>query len=60
MPARRVDQLSVARRIGQQHPTGSPSKRLTHGDEFRAPAIDRTEIARNGRAELLSRRAFIA
>src|SRR5262245_61347003 len=55
-----IDQPSVARSIGQEHPTGPPSKRLTHGDEFRAPAIEGTEITRNDRAELLSGPAFIA
>src|SRR5262249_45806842 len=55
-----IYELAVARRVGQQHPTGPASKCLTHGGEFCAPAIEGTEIARKGRAELLSRHAFVS
>jgi hypothetical protein len=41
-----INELAVAWRLGQQHPTGAAAKRLAHRDEFGAPAFVRSEISR--------------
>src|SRR5258708_18166164 len=40
-----IDELAVALRPRQQHPTGATAQCLAHGDELRAPPLERAEIA---------------
>src|SRR5262245_49468098 len=39
-----IDELAVARRIGEQHPAGSTAHRFAHGDELGAPSLDTAEV----------------
>src|SRR5262245_40240868 len=39
-----IDKLAIARRIGEQHPAGSPTHCFAHGDELGAPSLDTAEV----------------
>src|SRR5258708_332256 len=40
-----IDELAVARRPRQQHPSRAATKRLAHGDEFGTPALIASKIS---------------
>src|SRR5690349_12758406 len=55
-----VDELAVARRPRQQHPSRAAAERLAHGHELRSPALERAEIPRQRLAQRSSRLALLA
>src|SRR5258708_15868978 len=40
-----INEFAVARRPRQQHPAGASAEGLAHSGEFRAPPLERAEIA---------------
>src|SRR5271165_5027625 len=50
-----IEELAVARRPGEQHPTRAAALRFTHSGEFGAPTIDAPEIAGERVAQLALR-----
>src|SRR5205814_5212710 len=53
-----IDELVVAQRPSQQHPSRAATLRFAHGREFSAPAIDASEITGERVAQLAFRRAL--
>src|SRR3981081_4469717 len=46
-----VDEPSVTRNIGEQHPARTAGQSICNPDKFLTPAIDRTEVLRDGARE---------
>src|SRR6266571_146359 len=55
-----VDELAVARRPREQHPSGAAAERFAHRHELRSPALERSEIARQRVAQRRTRFALVA
>src|SRR6516165_5682518 len=55
-----IDQLAIAWRPRQQHPSRTAAERFAHGDEFGAPTLKGPKIADDGLAQRAFRIALIA
>src|SRR5207247_263595 len=54
-----VEELAVAWRPRQQHPSGAAAERLAHGHEFRPPALERSKIPSQCVPQIRTRFALI-
>src|SRR6266566_5137500 len=46
-----IDELPVARRIGQEHPARAAAHRLAHGDKLGPPSLEGAEVPHEGLAQ---------
>ena len=55
-----VDESSVTRNIGEQHPARTAGQPIRNPDKLLTPAIDRTEVLRDGVREGIRQDAPVA
>src|SRR6516164_9868626 len=55
-----VDELAIAWRPRQEHPSRAAAERFSHGDKFRAPTLKGPKIADDGLAQRALRLALVA
>src|SRR5258708_26048387 len=55
-----VERLPVARNIGEQHPARTAGQSIRNPDKLLTPAIDRTEVLRDGAREGVRQDAPVA
>src|SRR5260221_244788 len=55
-----IDEIAIACRPGEEHPTGAAAERFAHRDEFRTPAFVRAERPRQLLFEGVPRLALLA